>query len=656
MKAGQGVRAASHSLHLHGLPSELRHIHWAESLVGPVDISMPGVGMHDLSGAVAIFSHVAWRSRKLAFSPSVGDRRVTTLVEEAPALEAPTPPSHRRNHLLVAGCIYLATSIVLWSHIWILGDPARSTTCACGDAAQQLWWLEWFPQALLHGHNPFYSSALFARFGGINAMSNTSWMLPAAVLSPITLLWGPIASSNVANLLAPVLSGVAAFALASRFMRSFAARTVAGAVFAFSPFVIRNTVLGHLGFTLIAYVPLVLLVGDKLVRRELPAVRAGLLLGGLTVLEFFIGVEVIVFTAFLAMILLAGTAIVRREVLLRAARDIAVAAGVSCGVCAVALSYPLWVAVAGRNHVAGPYWPNAGHTLFGFLQSGEDFNGISRALQAIGYAGPIGPRPDFVGLGILVVLALCAPVIARRRAYAVLAVAASACLLFESAGSRQWHAIPIVSSASQSRLALVAALVLGLMLGMVIDGWLLPARPWLVRLTRSRGRWVGSLAAIASVLVAIVPVASTYSVPFVIRTARVPAWFSRDASDVPSDRPVLVIPFAWEIRDEAMAWQAETGIRFSLVGGWGFIPGSDHSKDEVLSPLASARFLRQVTTQTSSITPLQASRFHALLTAWSPIEVVLVEAVTPVAVSRNIRDMLGSPSSSRDGSLTWIIR
>jgi hypothetical protein len=543
----------------------------------------------------------------------------------------------------------------MWSHVWILGDPARSTTCACGDAAQQLWWFEWFPRALLHGHNPFYSSALFARFGGINAMSNTSWMLPAAVLSPVTLLWGPVASFNVANLLAPVASGVAAFALASKFVRSFSGRLVAGVVFAFSPFVIRNTVLGHLGFTVIAYVPLVLLVGDRLVRREMQPVRAGLILGGLTVLEFFIGVEVIVFTAFLAVILLAGTAVVRLDLLVRARRDLALAGAVAGGVCAVALAYPLWVALAGPNHVLGPYWPNARSTSFGFLDAGNGVHRISSAHAAVGYAGPIGPGPDFVGAGILVVLVLCAWETARRRAYSVMAIAAAACLAFESVASAAWNDVPIVSSASQSRFALAASLMLGLMLGMVVDGWLLPVRPWFARSTRRIARWVGPVAAIASVLVAIVPVASTYSLPFVVRTASTPSWFAGAAGSDPTGRPVLVIPFAWKIRDDAMAWQAETGIRFPLIGGWGFVPGSDRTRDEVLSPLRSATLLREVTTQTSALSASQAARMRALLSRWAPIEVVLIDSVTPAAVARNLRGLLGRPASTADGAMTWII-
>jgi len=45
-------------------------------------------------------------------------------------------------------------------------------TCACGDPALEMWWLEWLPWALIHGHNPLYTNALYAGTGGVNALAN----------------------------------------------------------------------------------------------------------------------------------------------------------------------------------------------------------------------------------------------------------------------------------------------------------------------------------------------------------------------------------------------------------------------------------------------------------------------------------------------------
>ena len=131
-------------------------------------------------------------------------------------LLGPAPRTPATQHLL-AVAVYLVVATAMWSHVWIGGNPAHAITCNCGDTSQQVWWLEWFPWALSHGHNPFLTNAMWARLGGVNALTNTSWMAPAALLWPVTALYGPVASFNVANLLAPVVSGWAAFALAGRF-------------------------------------------------------------------------------------------------------------------------------------------------------------------------------------------------------------------------------------------------------------------------------------------------------------------------------------------------------------------------------------------------------------------------------------------------------
>jgi hypothetical protein len=572
-------------------------------------------------------------------------------------------PRRLRYGLAVAGAIYLALSLCLWSRVWITGDPASMTTCACTDPAQQLWWLAWFPQALLHGHNPFYSDALFARFGGISAMSNTSWMLPALVLSPITLLFGPIASSNVADLLAPVVSGVAAFALAAQFVRNFWARTVAGAVFGFSPFVMASVVLGHLNFTLVAYVPLALLVVVRHVRGEIKPVRAGLLLGLLTTAEFFVGVEVIVFTVVLASALLFAFALKRRSSLVAALPGLFIAGVTGLGLSAVALGYPIWVALFGRAHVMGPYWSGAGSTTPNWLRELQHLGAIvipsahmfssSPALTGTGYAGPRGPGMDYVGLGIVIVLMLCAPVVRHLSLYAILAVAAVICALLESVPPGLWHAIPVAGSATPSRFALVVALLLGLMLALVVDGWVRPSRPWARRLHCRFGRRSGYAAGAVAVLVALAPIAATYSAPFVVRSAIIPRWFTNASSMARSETPLLILPFGLD-RAESMTWEAETGIHSQLVWAYGFVRGRNNV-DEYRSSLPVADFLQGVTASDTAFTASQSHRVRTILSRWSPLEVVLVMSQTTLATVTSLRRILGPPTSAKDGAEIWMV-
>lgn len=149
---------------------------------------------------------------------------------------------------------YLALSVSLWWNVWST-HPTDVTTCACGDASLFIWFLEWPAYALAHGHNPFYSAALFHP-SGINLLSNTSVLAVGILLAPVTWLFGPIATMNVASTLGPALSALAMFWLLRRFVSWTPAAFVGGLVFGFSPFVFVNVAGGHLMTTFLVAVPL----------------------------------------------------------------------------------------------------------------------------------------------------------------------------------------------------------------------------------------------------------------------------------------------------------------------------------------------------------------------------------------------------------------
>ena len=584
-----------------------------------------------------------------------GDPDRTVVHDDAGPEERAGGPSPKRwQGALLAGVVFLGVSLLLWARIWVTGSPSHSVTCPCGDVAEQLWWFEWFPRALQHGHNPFYSNALFARFGGINAMTNTSWMLPAALLTPVTLAFGPIASSNIANLIAPVLTGLAAYALAGRFVRLWSARLVAGLAYAFSPFVFGNVDLGHFNLTMLAYPPLVLLIGDQLLRGETSPRRAGVVLGVLSVAEAFIGIEVLVITAMLAGICVLAVAIARRELLVAAWRRLAAATGIAGAICAVALAYPAYVFLAGPQHVAGPYWPYlSGLRGPGSLWPAAGSGAPSRAVRSAGYEGPSGPGTGYVGLGIYAAVAAGFAVAVHRRRYAVVALAALGCLLLQ-ANVLGVARVPIVDDVIVVRYAIGTTLCLALLLAMAIEGCWRPERRASRALRARGGRWGSALAAVLVAAVAVVPVAATYSVPFEVQTTSVPRWFTTQGAHVPAGTAVLVLPFAWYTSDEAMAWQAASGLRFALVGGFGFIPGADGRRDEFLSRLPDARLL-QALSRGQVLSGPRLARLGALLGRWRPLEVVAVDHRMPRRADETLRRLLGPPSSTRDGATVWVL-
>ncbi len=555
---------------------------------------------------------------------------------------------------LVAIASNLAVTSILWGHVWFGGSPAHSITCNCGDTVQQVWWFEWLPWALTHGHDPFLTNVMWSRLGGVNVISNTSWLAPAAALSPITLLFGPVASFNVANLLAPVLSGWAAFALAGRFSRLAGARIIAGGLYAFSPFVLRNTVLGHLDLTLTAYLPLVLLLGLRLLSRERHPVRTGLLLGALTILEFFTSLEVLAITAVTGGLCSLGVVICRPRLVKEARRQLVVAALAGASLVSAALAYPFWLYLEGPRHVAGPFWPVASSSASGIISAGANVFNAHTDLRSVGYLGPQGPNVDYLGFGLLVAIAISFPVWRRHRACTVIAGVGVLTWFLEFVPAELWARLPLLSSIVVKRFALPVSLFAGLLIAASIEGWWCAAgRRW-PGAAQSMRRRVGRLVIIACTFLAFIPLVDTYSLPFRVTTVEVPTWFQHEAGHLPAGTAVLAIPFAYGIASSPMGWQAEENDDFDLIGGWALVPGGNGVDDEVMSALnGPIAALRTLSTNPRSLTIAEQDAIRSALIRWRPLVVVAIPQYAKQGIVEAVIDTLGFRPTWSDGAWIW---
>ena len=563
------------------------------------------------------------------------------------------PPTARPLHLVAVG-VYLALALVLWAHVWFGGSPAHSITCNCGDTAEQVWWFEWLPWAVTHGHNPLLTNALWARLGGVNALSNTSWLAPAALLSPITLLFGPVASFNVANLLAPVLSGWAAFVLAGRATNRMAAQLVAGGLYAFSPFMLRNTVLGHIDLTITAYLPLVLLLGLRLLSREARPGRVGLWLGLLTILQFFTGFEVLALTAVTSGLCALGIFICRPTLVVAAGRQILVALSVAASLSLVVLAYPLWYILDGPRHVVGPFWPVSSSKPWNILAAGPNVFNSHTGLTAVGYLGPQGPNTDFLGFGLLLAVAVSFPLWRRRLSCAILATVGLLSWMLEFFPAKLWARLPMLSSIELVRFALPVSLCVGFLLAGSIDCWWNAAgRRWPAAVAGGRRR-TGQVGIVVLVALAFIPLVTTYSIPFRVTTATVPAWFDQVAPDLTAGTAVLTIPFAYSITSEAMAWQAEAHLDFDLVGGFAFVPGGNGVNDEMMSHLPGAvAALRALSNDPLGLTSAERKAIRTVLNRWRPLVVVVVPPFARPGAVAAVTATLGFSPTWSDGVWVW---
>ncbi len=497
------------------------------------------------------------------------------MAEHAPA-GAPWWWRHRGPWpaLVVVGLIYLALGFVLWIHAWADGATTH-TLCGCGDPALFLWFFQWPATALAHGHNPFFSTALFHP-GGINLLAQTSVEGLSLPLVPVTWIWGPVASLNVASTLAPALSAFFAFVVIRRWAPWTPAAFVGGLLYGFSPFVLASLQFAHLMTAALLLLPLILAVLDEiLIRQRHSAVWSGVALGVLVFAQFFLSSELLALCAVLVVIclvVLVVAARVRQPGELRrlaphAARGLAVGLGVG----AVLLIWPVWFALEGPAHLSGLVWPNlskiGGYGASDFVAAHYPSRSNDLYLALGGYEGaPLGSS-TYLGWGLLAVLGVGVAAFwrdRRMRFFGFLFVLCGVLSIGRQEGafvpSQIFTKLPVLENVIAQRYMAVGYLAAAVLLALILHHLHELVPDW-------RG-WLGSLAVTA---VALVPIAAVFGprMPFAMRPVILPRWYTTVAPNLPPDRVLLSYPGPFSGIQVAMSWQAVNRINYSQAGGGG---------------------------------------------------------------------------------------
>ena len=125
------------------------------------------------------------------------------------------------------------------------------------DPLAYVWFLEWWPWAIIHGHNPFVSRLMWYPYG-FNLTWAASVPALALVAFPITLFANAVAAFNLLTLLAPAISAWTAYLLARWLTNNTPAAWIGGYLFGFSSYELGH-LLGHLQLEMIFLVPLLVL-------------------------------------------------------------------------------------------------------------------------------------------------------------------------------------------------------------------------------------------------------------------------------------------------------------------------------------------------------------------------------------------------------------
>ncbi|TMD23908.1 MAG: hypothetical protein E6J07_01555 [Chloroflexi bacterium] len=301
---------------------------------------------------------------------------------------------------------YLLLAFLLFLPVW-LPPGQRTVGGGGGDPFFSSWFIRWFPHAISHGWNPLFTTYLDYP-DGVNLMWNGSIALPSVLLAPVTLSAGPMVAYNLLTTLGPALSGWCAYLAISRYARNRLAAFIGGALYAFSPFMISQS-LGHAHLTMAWAPPLALLLLDELLVRRRRSLWIGVALGALGATQLLTAEEVLAIVAVAAAVGLIVAGLLHRQAVWSRLHPALPALGLAAVVFLVVAAVPLGVQFFGPQRVHGPLQPSNYYVsdLLSFLLPTHAQMIAPAAVTRISdHLAGFGEQTAYLGLPLIALLAL----------------------------------------------------------------------------------------------------------------------------------------------------------------------------------------------------------------------------------------------------------
>ncbi len=479
----------------------------------------------------------------------------------------------------VIPCLYLGVSAALTWRMW--ADPTRTvptngTSSVSADIYINSWFMRFTATALANGHLPALVTSALNAPTGVNAMWNTSMLLPSAVLAPLTLAAGPIASLTVLLTVGFAGSATSLYVVARRWGAGPVGAGTGGALYGFSPaMLVAAEDHYHLQFALLP--PLIVSALLRLATGRGRPVRTGIWLGLLVAAQIFIAEELLVDTAVVGAVALVVLVACRPSVILSKIGGTAAGLGIASAVILLLAGHALWVQFHGPLAETGSPWHlgRYGNPPAEFVTApyAVVFHGNFRQFLA-SYKQFLVESYAYLGwplLGLIAVITifswrdlrirLAALTFALVELLSMGAHAVSLGSLRISGALLPWHwmrHVPLVSQALPQRLSILADGAAAAVLAFGVDRALASGAP----------AWRRPLIAAAAGL-ALLPVIPR-PVPGAVASSSPPGFRTAVAAlHLQSGAPVLVLP---PVKGLAMEWQATSGVPISLVGGYCIVP------------------------------------------------------------------------------------
>lgn len=487
----------------------------------------------------------------------------------------------RRGWAVVLGSLLVYFLCGAW--VWHLLLPGHWTSKALAGGALDpsifIWWLNWTPYALVHGLDPLSSRYLLAPHG-VSAIQNTSVLSLGVLFAPVTWLFGPIASYNLACILGPALSAWAASFWLRRHYRPLPA-FIGGLVFGFNPFVIDHCRGGDLNLIWLGVVPLIAMqVEDLLWRSRRPWWPHAPLLGLLVAIQFFISPEVLIITGLGCLLLCVLVAVFHPKTARQRLPAFALAAAVALVVAAALCAWPIHQELTFGGGFG--YFPAVtGHYVGNAAMLVNPPNTLVFHTTASSLIAHDGAKLTIIENGLYIgipLLALITAISALRwrssKVWIALAVAAASLAVQTGwpTGLGASHGtllrllqdnVHALGELVPARFAILMWLCVALLVGELMQTVAVPLR-------RPRG----ALGA-AAVLVCLLPLVPN-SERFIVPVVSTPRFFTSTAvKTIPPGAVVMIAPMATVHDTDAMIWQIKSGMRFAQIGGYALHPGTD---------------------------------------------------------------------------------
>ena len=536
-------------------------------------------------------------------------------VDVRPAAEHRSPLLSRSWLVWLFGlCSYLPLAALGYLPVWTHWS-SQLNGCNCWDQILQEWFIHWTPSAIVHGHSVLVTNYIDAP-NGINVMWNASVLGLGALASPLTQTIGVVHTMAILMTLSIALSASAMFILLRRWIRWLPAAWLGGLVYGFSTFALEESSTGRVIFVFMAIPPLIILAIDKLIQEEWSPIKAGTIIGVLTAAQLFVSEEILAITTFFAGLVLLILALLYRTMVgqrLMGFVRAAIAATITFTLLTV---YPLYVQFLGPDRITGPPQSHAQLALFSsdlasIITPGRvqwiNFAWTDRISGAFS-AASAGEVTFYIGLPLLLLLLASIALLHTHtlvRIFAPVALFSFWCSMGPHLliGNHHTHLpgidallvhVPILGDIVPSRFAVVFWFSIAVLFAVALEeghSWLrrvlapaierrqslsVAAAPTRVQISRRR-TLTARLSALIALLVGIgvlIPIVPAW--PYEQRPANVPPFFTtQDVQQVPSGSLIATYPYPITGTASPMLWQAESDMRYRMLGGYAIGPGPD---------------------------------------------------------------------------------